>query len=532
MRGLLTVWLWVLSLFLGANAIYFRHFGDLMPLSSVFSTESYNSFVWNSSIALMQLGDIVYLLMPIGLTAVWALLRHSPTERWTWRRSALCVLGSCATYLLCHAVLLWHETRYNKTLNTEWTYAETFRNNYMSAAMNEGSFCYKSKGVNFYVWSSIYYLFADPYIELTPEQSEQIRRYVNQRRNEAAPIIENRGKNLILIIVESLNAEHIGRKISGHDVTPTLSELIAADGTFSTLKMLPQVHDGRSSDGQALYNIGLLPISSGSTTCIYKKNEYPSLLHLLGYKNSISITADENNVWNHREAYEAYGYQRIHEDDSLRAAGIDQEAIGADLAVLTYAMQTLPRIQQPFMAQIVTLSMHAPCLDIDLFKNPKWLTEAKGLGELERRYLMTLHYFDHALGEFIASLKESGIYDNSVIVIASDHDQPLVEHVLPSEVAVKEPIAFIACNVGLTRQVDGVVGQVDAFPTLLDLMGCAASQWRGLGASMVSHPARGAVDFHGNVHGSVRSEAAVDSMRLEWTLSDRIVRSGFFGRVK
>jgi phosphoglycerol transferase MdoB-like AlkP superfamily enzyme len=442
------------------------------------------------------------------------------------------VLGSCAVYLLCHAVLLWHETRYYKTINDGWTFKESFISDYTNPALKEGKFCYTSKGLNYHIWSSIYYLLADPYIELTSEETQQINSYIAGRTNDVASIAENHGKNLILIIVESLNAQCIGRKIQGHDVTPTLSGLIAAEGTFSTVNMLPQVHDGRSSDGQALYNIGLLPISSGSTTCIYKSNAYPSLLHILGYQSSISITADANNVWNHREAYEAYGYRQICEDDVLRAAGLDQEAIGEDLAVMKFAAQTLPKMQQPFMAQIVTLSMHSPCYETNLFDSPKWLTDAKDLGNLEHRYLMTLHYFDRALGEFIASLKASGIYDNSVIVIASDHDQPLEDYVLPSEVAVKDPIAFIACNVGLTRQVDGVVGQVDAFPTILDLMGCSASSWRGLGASMVSHPARGAVDFHGNVHGKVRSEAAVDSMRLEWTLSDRIVRSGFFGRME
>jgi phosphoglycerol transferase MdoB-like AlkP superfamily enzyme len=185
------------------------------------------------------------------------------------------------------------------------------------------------------------------------------------------------------------------------------------------------------------------------------------------------------------------------------------------------------------MAQIVTLSMHAPFTESEIIDSPRWISEASDLDALERKYLITLNYFDRALGELIAQLKSSGLWENSVIVIASDHDQPVESDILPTDINAKiNPIAFIACNVGLTRQVDGVVGQVDAFPTILDLMGCSASSWRGLGASMVSLPARGAVDFHGNVHGKVRSEAAVDSMRLEWTLSDRIVRSGFFGRME
>jgi hypothetical protein len=182
MRGLVTIWMWVLSLFLGANAIYFRKFGDLMPLSSVFSAESYNSFVWDSGIALMQLGDLVYLLMPLALTATWALLRHSPTERWTWRRSAVCVLGSCAVYLLCHAVLLWHGARYYRSTGYEkWTYIDTYRWIYENPGIQDGIVAYQCKGLNHYLWSIVRIFATNNHIELSPVESAEIEKYAAHR---------------------------------------------------------------------------------------------------------------------------------------------------------------------------------------------------------------------------------------------------------------------------------------------------------------------------------------------------------------
>jgi hypothetical protein len=51
--------------------------------------------------------------------------------------------------------------------------------------------------------------------------------------------------------------------------------------------VVPQVHDGGSSDGQALYNTGLLPISSGAAAGIFKDNNYPSLLKALATRSNL-----------------------------------------------------------------------------------------------------------------------------------------------------------------------------------------------------------------------------------------------------
>jgi len=49
--------------------------------------------------------------------------------------------------------------------------------------------------------------------------------------------LNNRSKNVIFIIVESLNAEVIGLSINGNEITPTLNSLIADSLTFSAVKL-------------------------------------------------------------------------------------------------------------------------------------------------------------------------------------------------------------------------------------------------------------------------------------------------------
>lgn len=133
------------------------------------------------------------------------------------------------------------------------------------------------------------------------------------------------------------------------------------------------------------------------------------------------------------------------------------------------------------------------------------------------------NYFDTQLGLFLDHLKRSGVYDESVIVIASDHNMRLSG----DEESGKSPIVFIALNAGITKMIDYPVGQIDVFPTILDLMGVEDCSWRGLGISMFNSENRSAVDVNGVLHG--KSTPEIDQRKKDaWDISDMIIRSNYF----
>ena len=91
--------------------------------------------------------------------------------------------------------------------------------------------------------------------------------------------------------MESLNAVVVNMHVNGRPLTPVLNRLLEAEGTISCLNVISQVKDGGSSDGQMIYNTGLLPIKNGSAAMLFGSNDYPSLISTLKPASSMEIIA-------------------------------------------------------------------------------------------------------------------------------------------------------------------------------------------------------------------------------------------------
>ncbi len=135
----------------------------------------------------------------------------------------------------------------------------------------------------------------------------------------------------------------------------------------------------------------------------------------------------------------------------------------------------------------------------------------------------TLWGFDSALGSFIADLKHSGMYDNTVLVLASDHDLDVGKRKSDGR------ITFVAANTGRTERIDRPVGQIDIFPTVVEIMDLEG--WRGLGMSMLDSRNCSSVLADGSKRGA--SDADIDSLKQTiWPVSDLIVRSDYFRKAE
>ena len=113
---------------------------------------------------------------------------------------------------------------------------------------------------------------------------------------------------------------------------------------------------------------------------------------------------------------------------------------------------------------------------------------------------------------------------NTVIIIASDH------HIGVLKNGAKEtyPIAFIALNTGMTKKIDRPVGQIDVFPTVLQIMN-RSREWEGLGMSMLDERNASSINASGVLIGT--SGKHIDSMKREaWEISDLIIRGNYFDK--
>ena len=292
--------------------------------------------------------------------------------------------------------------------------------------------------------------------------------------------------------------------------------------------MLAQINDGGSSDGQLIYNTGLLPLLNGVVAQTFAQNRFPSLAEAIRPASSAEFIVESANVYNHRMTSQAFGYEAIHDLDSLHAVGWDKTLKGADDAVLDYAFDRISAMPQPFFAEITTLSMHYP-FEIEGFEPVEWIDSIAPDDYYLNHYLQTVHYTDAAIGRFLARLKASDLADNTIVVIASDHDEIAAQRTASETSPVDSPIAFIVLGAGVTKHLDRPMGQVDVFPTLLDVMGVGREQyyWRGLGESVLSGSVDAAISRTGRLAGSPDKQTELRLRRM-FELSDTLIRSNYF----
>lgn len=100
---------------------------------------------------------------------------------------------------------------------------------------------------------------------------------------------------------------------------------------------------------------------------------------------------------------------------------------------VTVAMFKNEDLFQPFFKFINFIDAHEPYTgvdSIDFEKNQVGLLKfnKSKTNRLRRQYSLEAEFLDSKIGEIIKSLKSKGLYDNTLIIITSDHGQALNEH--------------------------------------------------------------------------------------------------------
>ena len=82
-------------------------------------------------------------------------------------------------------------------------------------------------------------------------------------------------------------------------------------------------------------------------------------------------------------------------------------------------------------------------------------------------------------------------------------------------------------NAGVKYTHTSVMGQIDIYPTLLDIMNCNDYAWKGLGYSILRTPVGSAAGWNGTVYGNEGDSLA--SRQIEaWDISEKIITKGYF----
>nr|WP_308742742.1 LTA synthase family protein [uncultured Anaerocolumna sp.] len=304
-------------------------------------------------------------------------------------------------------------------------------------------------------------------------------------------------KNLILLQVEALQNFVLGAEYNGQILTPNLNSLIGKDSIYFN-RYYSTIGKGNTVDAEFATLNSLYPVIDRECYTLYEKNTFyglPWILREKGY-STLAIHGYEGAFWNREAAYPGQGIEEFYSMEDLDAS----ETIGlgiSDKSMFKQAIDILEEEKEPFFSFIITLTSHHPYL-LDEEYNTLVLREEDKDTKFGS-YLQTIHYMDEALGQFIADLKEKGLYEDTVIAIYGDHhglnknmdnNQEKMEEFLEREYDYDEmlrvPLIIHVPGSNVYRTVSTTGGQIDFLPTIANIMGLKIDHPYILGQDLVN----------------------------------------------
>lgn len=516
----------LLDVLLVANLMYFRTYYSAIPASSYLEAGNLADFKASVTDSL-RWADIVLPLITIA-TAVMA-FRSKTTKR----QPLTAVLKWWAAPLAGFALLLTGvnlcKGGFHKSL----------------CSVRQSAYLCSADAPIFSVFGCIWYDITDAAEPITPEKQAEIERWLaSQPKHQPADSVMEKRSNLLIVFAESLESWVLEKKVDGKEITPCLNRLLKEKSTLYAPNVLTQVKGGRSIDAQLMICSGLLPLMSGTYSSLYYDNTFYTLQKAMrGLKHSRSylLTIDKVSTWNQGAVARSFGTDTIisYHDFKMTEAFGTHKRIG-DASFFQQCREKIERGEvwkpgESVYMQFVTYSGHAP------FKLPdhlRTITFPASIPEKVADYMTTAHYTDKAIGDFVAYLKTLPQYKETIVVIVGDHEglasyrQELVDNpACRGLVSDKQLTPFIVLNSPVGMRYDKFMGQIDIYPTLLNLMQLDAYRWHGLGQSILDLRKQGvAVGSVMNVEGT-GSDKEVERLKEAHTVSDYMLRYDWLKRL-
>jgi phosphoglycerol transferase MdoB-like AlkP superfamily enzyme len=480
------------------DALYYWFFGDVLSASAVFAARQTGQ-VW-SSIHSLFTPRMIWLLLDVPF-AVWLTISamrfgavrltpdatdgpDAPGRSWRLTVAAALAVTVVAAAVPTAAVLRRGELE------------QMFRNRAMMEQL--GPFGYHA----YDAWTYMHRTLFRP--AATPAQVADARAWFAARapmRAGTGPYFgAARGRNLIVVQVESMQDFVVDCRVNGQDVMPHLRRW-TNDGVRFT-NVTDQTNEGRTSDAEFAALVSLLPLDHGAVAFRFPGHHYvglPSVLTEHGYA-TLSAVPFESGFWNRRVMHATYGFQRSLFEPEFELT----EQIGWGLNDRDFLQQMVPRLtrlSRPFAAWLITLSLHHPFDDF-----PERHKTLK-LGALERtsfgNYLHTMHFFDQAFDDFQRALARAGLLDDTLLVVFGDHDAGFPRNAaLASTIGIgtdatawelndRVPLLMKVPGQGRARPTGDVplaAGQTDFAPTLLALLGIDPADLPYAGRNLLGTP--------------------------------------------
>ncbi len=503
-----------------SNLMYSRTYNTVIPLESYLLAGNLSDFM-ASVVDSMRWIDILFPVSTL-FAGLWV-RRYGPEARLAWRGVARYMATIAVVGVIC-GLLLLPKGGFSKTID------DMQSANYYSCVTPEYTF-----------FGSLLYDAMHTDAPCTPQIREEVKAWFALQPDDM-PLPDSIGgrKNLVVVLCESLESWVINLRMEGKEITPNLNRAVADAQTLYAPHTLTQVKGGRSIDCQLLLNAGLLPLRSGCYAMKYTGNNFHTLTKAMASERnarSYLLTVDKPVTWNQAQVAKAFGIDTLISKDAWRL----DEKVGSrkklgDVSFMRQAVDKMKtgQIWKPrehVYLQLVTYSGHNPFVLPDKLKR----IHLKGSYPQKMLDYMTMaNYTDHALGILLRYLKSRPDWRETMVVIVGDHeglaaDRADIRRSTAGRrvVSASQYTPFVVLNSPVPMHYNGVLGQIDMYPTILNLMHLDNYYWRGMGQSILDkRKVAVAVGSQMNVEGDVQHASKVEISHLiqAHTVADWVIR--------
>ena len=297
--------------------------------------------------------------------------------------------------------------------------------------------------------------------------TQEAEKYFSPRYEVKPSAVSLKGKNVVILILESFGQEYTGYYNKNGGYTPVLDSLLRQSYVF-----VNAFSNGKQSVDAVPAILSGIPglMQEPFSASAYAANRMPSLgtyFSEQGYHTQF-FHGGVNGTMGFEAFSQSAGMQHYYGKSQYPEVKRDYDGNWGifDEPYLNYFAHELSKNDKPFFSVLFTLSSHHPYTIPDAYKGKF----PKGKYEIHE----SIGYADHALGKFFEEARKQSWFNNTLFVLTADHtahsENPFYQHGGGMGMYAV-PIAFYDPT-GKWKGVDSTIIQhVDLFPTLISLTG-------------------------------------------------------------
>ena len=480
----------VLSLWLFANILYYREFSNFLSLSIIKTSGSTADNLGKSIVGITRATDFLTFI-DIALVIILMVSKIVKYDLRPLKLKFNLLLESIAVLLIGINLMMAQKDR-------PGLLTRTFDNSYIV----------KYLGMNEY---AVYDAFktaqtSEQMAKANVSDLQAVKKYLklNYVKPNSAYTGVAKGKNVMIIHLESFQQFLIGYKWKGKEVTPNLNKLYHAKNTLSFSNFYNQVGQGKTSDAEMMLENSLFGLQSGSAMSSYgTSNTFesaPAILSQQGGYTTAVMHGGAGSFWNRNNAYKQFGYEYFmplsyYQNKPKYYIGYGLK----DKIFFSQSIKYIERLPQPFYLKLITVTNHYP---YDLDKKNQSIAKTETGDETVDGYVQTAHYLDQAIGQLMRWLQKTGLAKNTLLVFYGDHYGISGNHHKASAELLNQdeftnfdnlkfqrvPLMFHMRGLkGGIKKTYG--GEIDVLPTLLNLLGIKNQKTIQFGHDLLSKKA-------------------------------------------